>query len=56
VNWAADYAAAFGTTASNDATADTAETTSDSAACSGVGLSLIAGLALMGLMMVKLEE
>jgi hypothetical protein len=57
LSWAEAYAQAFGTT--SDATAD--ETTADeedtsSTICSSLGLSLIAGLALMGLMIVKLEE
>jgi hypothetical protein len=49
-NWSADYAKAFGTSADDD--------TDDAAGsvCSGLGLPLIAGLALMGLMLVKLEE
>jgi hypothetical protein len=45
----ADYAKVFGTVASED------EISSDSL-CSGLGLSLIAGLTAMGLMLVKLEE
>jgi hypothetical protein len=38
-----------------DAYADDSEDTTSSV-CSSLGLSLIAGLALMGLMIVKLEE
>lgn len=47
----ADYAKAFGTTVAED---DSAK--DSSSICSGLGLPLIAGLALMGLMLVKLEE
>jgi hypothetical protein len=61
ISWAEAYAQAFGTTsdvavddASDEATADEEDTSST--VCSSLGLSLIAGLALMGLMMVKLEE
>jgi hypothetical protein len=61
VSWAEAYAQAFGTTsdvavddASDEATADEEDTSST--VCSSLGLSLIAGLALMGLMIVKLEE
>jgi hypothetical protein len=46
-----DYAIAFGTTVEED----TQEVT-NSSICSTLGLPLIAGLALMGLMLVKLEE
>jgi hypothetical protein len=49
----ADYTKVFG------ATSDFDESTGDdtsSTLCSGLGLSLITGLALMGLMLVKLEE
>jgi GH35 family endo-1,4-beta-xylanase len=60
VSWAEAYAQAFGTTgdaetSSDEATADDSED-STSSVCSSLGLSLIAGLALMGLMIVKLEE
>jgi hypothetical protein len=48
----ADYTKVFGTAAVED---DTIETSSDTL-CSGLGLSLIAGLTVMGLMLVKLEE
>jgi hypothetical protein len=48
-----DYAAAFGTTVTDDTEDDA---TTSSSICSGLGLPLIAGLALMGLMLVKLEE
>jgi hypothetical protein len=61
ISWAEAYAQAFGTTsdvavddASDEATADEEDTSST--ICSSLGLSLIAGLALMGLMIVKLEE
>jgi hypothetical protein len=59
VSWAEAYAQAFGTTSdadeTTDASADDSEDTTSSV-CSSLGLSLIAGLALMGLMIVKLEE
>jgi hypothetical protein len=52
----ADYAKVFSTTAKEDASdSDDADATISSL-CSGLGLSLITGLALMGLMLVKLEE
>jgi hypothetical protein len=59
VSWAEAYAQAFGTTSdaetsSDGATADEEDT--GSTVCSSLGLSLIAGLALMGLMIVKLDE
>jgi hypothetical protein len=60
VSWAEAYAQAFGTTSvdadetSDDAT-DNSESTSSSV-CSSLGLSLIAGLAMFGLLIVKLEE
>jgi hypothetical protein len=47
----ADYAKVFGTASEENATEDTT-----GSACSSLGLSLIAGLALLGLMLVKLEE
>jgi hypothetical protein len=52
LDFTADYAKAFGTTV--DDNADAEETASS--ICSGLGLPLITGLALMGLMLVKLEE
>jgi hypothetical protein len=53
----ADYAKVFGTTVnSNDSDVDGASDNSSSTICSGLGLSLIAGLALAGLMLMKLEE
>jgi hypothetical protein len=51
----ADYAKVFGT-ATESATEDSTTDDSDNSICSSLGLSLIAGLALMGLMLVKLEE
>jgi hypothetical protein len=60
LSWAEAYAQAFGTTSDNvdsssDASADDSEDTTSSV-CSSLGLSLIAGLAMLGLAMVKLEE
>jgi hypothetical protein len=60
LSWAEAYAQAFGTTSddaneTNDASADDSEDTTSSV-CSSLGLSLIAGLAMMGLLLVKLEE
>jgi hypothetical protein len=49
----ADYAKVFGT--ESTATDDTAEETGSSI-CSSLGLSLIAGLSMFGLILVKLEE
>jgi hypothetical protein len=46
----ADYAKVFGTAAADE------ETDENSSLCSGLGLPMIAGLVLMGLMLVKLEE
>jgi hypothetical protein len=51
----ADYAKVFGTAATS-VTAEDSTDDSNSTFCSSLGLSLIAGLALMGLMIVKLEE
>jgi hypothetical protein len=53
LDFSADYAKAFGATATDDASAQEEVNTS---ICSGLGLPLIAGLVLMGLMLVKLEE
>jgi hypothetical protein len=53
-NFSDDHAKAFGTTIAGDTTND-AENISSSV-CSGLGLPFMAGLALMGLMLVKLEE
>jgi uncharacterized protein (DUF2141 family) len=47
-NFDADYAKVFGTEADEEET--------ESTLCSSLGLSLIAGLSLMGLMLVKLDE
>jgi hypothetical protein len=52
LNFDADYTKAFGSTVTQE---DSAEETSSSV-CSALGLPLVAGLALMGLMLVKLEE
>jgi hypothetical protein len=48
-----DYAKAFGTTVTTD---DAEDKTIDSSMCSSLGLPLTAALALMGLMLVKLED
>jgi formylglycine-generating enzyme required for sulfatase activity len=48
----ADYAKAFGTTVDSEDTADEV----GSSVCSSLGLPLVAGLMLIGLMIVKLEE
>jgi hypothetical protein len=53
-NFSADYAKAFGTVVTDDQTE--MEDNSSSSICSGLGLPLIAGLMLLGLMLVKLEE
>jgi hypothetical protein len=50
-DWSADYAKVFGTAVDDSSS----EETTDSL-CSGLGLPLITGLALMGLLLVKLEE
>jgi hypothetical protein len=58
LDFAQDYATVFGTSDANetsDVSADDGENTS-STVCSSLGLSLIAGLAMMGLMLVKLED
>jgi hypothetical protein len=52
-NFSEDYAKAFGTTATAD---DTEDETVGNSMCSALGLPLIAALALMGLMLVKLED
>jgi hypothetical protein len=55
MSWAEAYAQAFGTTSdADDASADSEDTSST--VCSSLGLSLIAGLAILGLMIVKMEE
>jgi hypothetical protein len=45
-----DYAKVFGTTSVDE------DTDTESTLCSSLGLSLVAGLAMLGLMIVKLEE
>jgi hypothetical protein len=60
LSWAEAYAQAFGTTSDNandasEASLDGSEDTTSSV-CSSLGLSLIAGLATMGLVLVKLDE
>jgi hypothetical protein len=50
----ADYAKVFGTTSVDSLTEDSEDTTSS--LCSSLGLSLIAGLAMLGMMIVKLDE
>jgi hypothetical protein len=59
ISWAEAYAQAFGTTSdadeTTDASADDSEDTTSSV-CSSLGLSLIAGLTMLGLAIVKLEE
>jgi hypothetical protein len=57
LSWSDAYAQAFGTTASDADNASSDDTADDSTSsvCGSLGLSLIAGLALMGLMIVKLE-
>jgi hypothetical protein len=54
-NFDTDYAKVFGTVAASEDSADTEDET-ESTICSSLGLSLIAGLTLMGLMLVKLDE
>jgi hypothetical protein len=59
VSWAEAYAQVFGTTSDAETSSDEAtvdEEDTGSTICSSLGLSLIAGLALMGLMIVKLKE
>jgi hypothetical protein len=60
LSWADAYAQAFGTMAdtADETSSDTADDSEDtsSSVCSSLGLSLIAGLAMLGLMIVKLEE
>jgi hypothetical protein len=52
----ADYAKVFGTTTESTTSDDTDDENNDSSICSSMGLSLIAGLTLLGLMIVKLDE
>jgi hypothetical protein len=49
-NFSSDYAKAFGTTVAEE------DDVTGSSICNGLGLPIIAGLMLMGLMLVKLEE
>jgi len=51
-NFNEDYSKVFGTTEMDEESSDDSE----SSICSTLGLSLVAGLMLMGLMLVKLEE
>jgi hypothetical protein len=51
-NWEADYAKAFAQVVADD---EADEDVADSSLCSGLGLSLIVGLALMSLMLVGLK-
>lgn len=51
-NFSEDYAKAFGTTVNSEKETDDVT----SSICGSLGLPLVAGLALMGLMLVKLEE
>jgi hypothetical protein len=53
-NWATDCAQAFGTTVDDESSEE--EDTVGYSVCSALGLPLIAGLVLMGLMLVRLEE
>jgi hypothetical protein len=52
-NFTADYTKAFGTTVADD---ETAQDDARSSLCSGLGLPLITGFAMLGLLLVKLEE
>jgi hypothetical protein len=52
----ADYAKVFDSTTQSSISDDSTENDSENALCSSLGLSLIAGLILMGLMIVKLEK
>jgi hypothetical protein len=49
-DWSADYAKVFGTAVTDD------ESQEAGSVCSGLGLPLMAGLLLMGLMLVKIDE
>jgi archaellum component FlaF (FlaF/FlaG flagellin family) len=53
LDFSADYTKAFGTTVADETDDDS---TAGSSVCSSLGLPLVAGLMLMGLMLVKLEE
>jgi len=52
----ADYAKVFGTAADETAASEKADVKGENPLCGSLGLSLIAGLMMMGLMIVKLEE
>jgi hypothetical protein len=52
----ADYAKAFGTTVAEEDDSSDGVSEPSNFACSGVGLPLVAGLMLMGLMLVKFDE
>jgi hypothetical protein len=52
----ADYAKVFGTDVKSVTSDDSTTDDTDSTICSSLGLSLVAGLVLMSLMLVKLEE
>jgi hypothetical protein len=52
----ADYTKVFGTNAADEDNSTTDTTDSTSTLCSGLGLSLLAGLAVLGLMLAKLDE
>jgi hypothetical protein len=56
MSWEAAYAKAFGTTAVEEDSEEESMNEIGSSLCSGLGLPLVAGLALMGLMLVRLEE
>jgi hypothetical protein len=59
LDYSADYASVFGTTLTqedNAASGDINAEETDNSVCSGLGLPLITGLALMGMMLIKLEE
>jgi hypothetical protein len=55
MNFDADYAKVFGTTDSSMISEESADDDNNSI-CTSLGLSLVAGLAMLGLMIVKLEE
>jgi hypothetical protein len=59
LSWADAYAQAFGATSDVDETADASANESEdtnNTTCSSLGLSLIGGLAILGLMLIKLDE
>jgi hypothetical protein len=55
-NFDADYAKVFGTSSESATTEDSTDEDNDSSICSSFGLSLVAGFALLGLMLAKLDE